>query len=389
MQGVPLQGSGDGNPSFLINLKGAYMPGTGKQSRESLKQWLAECRVFFDDTAKVRSERNWEILCPMSLVYLVYLCVYLFAVCPALDIPVQTSAVQVFTVLHLCYTIVVLLHRKKTPSVRVVNLAISLFAAQILGLSGFLGVVVFPTEASYLFPLCLVLMTQIYTRRLIFPALEVLIPSAVYLICCRMTRNNYAFTLDVISISIAIGISGAALFSVTSYKLRAYQAQSALQKMCALDPMTRVNNKPTFEFLVEEYLQRFPKNSYALAICDLDDFKNINDAFGHRVGDEVLDVFAAKLHQLIDKDNTLIAGRFGGDEFVIFFKEFDTQQEVQDRLRSLCKVPGFDFPVTCSVGIAFFNSGQAGFSQYFDAADRSLYKAKAEKAGVCAVEVGA
>jgi len=360
---------------------------TGRRSRESVKQWFADCRAFFDDTAEARSERNWEILCPMAIIYLVYLCTYLFAVCPALDIPMQTSAVQLFTVMHLCYTLWVFLNRKKMPVVRTVDFSISLFAAQILGLSGFLSVFVFPAEASFLFPLCLILMTQIYTRRLIYPVLEVLIPSAVYLVFCGFTRNSYAFTLDVVSISIAVGISGAALFTATSYKLNAYRAQAALQKMCALDPMTRVNNKPTFEFLVEEYLRLFPKSSYALAICDLDGFKYINDAFGHRVGDEVLDAFAAKLHQLIDNDDTLIAGRFGGDEFVIFFKEYGTRQEVQDRLKSLCKVPGFDFPVTCSVGIAFFDSGYAGFSQYFDAADQSLYRAKAEKTGVCAVEV--
>ena len=317
----------------------------------------------------------------MSLVYLAYLCVYLFVICPILGIALQTSVMRVFTGLHAAFTFWVFLCRKRTPAIWAVNLAITLFAAQILGLSGFLAVAIFPTEASFLFPLCLVLMTQIYTRRPIHPLLEVLLPSAVYLVCCWRSKSTYSFLLDVVSVSIAVGIAGVSLFSSTSDKLRAYRAQLALQKMCALDPMTRVNNKPTFEFLAETFLRSSPKGGHALAVCDFDDFKSINDHYGHHTGDEVLKAFALQLHRLVDNDPDLIAGRFGGDEFVLFVKKYGARQDVLKKMEVLRTVPGFAFPVTCSIGIAFSGSGEAEFQQYFDAADRSLYRAKSKKAG--------
>ena len=233
-------------------------------------------------------------------------------------------------------------------------------------------------------------MTQIYTRRLVYPILEVLVPSVVYLICCRLTKSAYSFILDAVSVSIAVAISGAGLYSSTCYKVRAYRAQTALQKMCALDPMTGVNNKPTFEFLVEEYLRGGPKRAHALAVCDLDDFKHINDTHGHRVGDEVLEAFAARLHLLVDGDPDLIAGRFGGDEFVLFIKQYGAKSDVLARMAQLCEVPGFDFPVTCSIGVAFSASGSAQFTQYFDAADKSLYSAKDGRTGrVCVSDADA
>jgi len=349
---------------------------SGRQKLKAIQKWFAECHAFFDSTAKASSERNWATLHSMSVFYLIYPCVYLFVVCPILNIETQTAVVRIFTAMHAVFTLWVYLYGKKAPAPWVVDTAITLFAMQILGLSGFLAVAVFPTEASFLFPLCLVLMTLIYNRRLIYPILEVLIPSAVYLVFCGLTKSPYSFALDAISIFIAIGISGAALFTATSYKLQAYQSQLALQKMCALDPMTRVNNKPTFEFLAEDYIRTHPGRPHALAVCDLDDFKRINDTHGHRVGDAVLEAFAARLHGLSDGDAGLIAGRFGGDEFVLFLKEYDSEQQALMKLRELNNIPGFDFPVTCSIGLAFSPSGSADFQQYFDAADQSLYGAK-------------
>lgn len=352
-----------------------------KEKQILLKRWFADCKDFFDKTEISISERNWSVLHPMSLLYLAYLCFYLLIVCRAMNIPLQTHTVVCFTAAHAIFTLWVFFYGKKTPKVWVVETAITLFAAQILGLSGFLGVTVFPTDASFLFPLCIVLMVQIYTRRLIYPILEVTIPSVIYLICCFMTKDTYHFILDVISISIALAITGAALFSIISYKLSAYHAQTALQKMCALDPVTGVNNKPTFEYLVEEFLHSCPQGSHALAICDLDDFKNINDNFGHRAGDKVIDAFAAQMHAIVDHDPDFVAGRFGGDEFLLFIKNYDEKDVILKKLEKLTKVHSLDFMVTCSIGIACSASGKISFQQYFDVADKSLYRAKSDRQG--------
>jgi len=353
---------------------------TEKRNSAALKHWIRDCRRFMKDSAELSSGRNWEILHPMSLLYLVYLCVYLFVICPILNIPLQTTVVQIFTILHVIFTLTVFFLRK-TPPVWAVDFLLTLFAMQILGLSGFLGVAVFPNEASFLFPLCLVLMTQIYTRRPIRPILETTISSAVYLICCFRTESSYEFVLDAVSIFIALGISGAALFSIVSYKMRTYYAQVALENMCESDPMTGVSNKTTFEFLVRKYLRSCLWAGHAFAICDMDDFKKINDQYGHHTGDEVLKAFAKKIHELLDENPNWIAGRFGGDEFVIFIKKYKTRQEVQEKLSRLNQLTGFPFMIRCSIGVAFSDSEETAFEDYFAAADKCLYKAKDEKTG--------
>lgn len=354
---------------------------TGKENKKIMRQWMADCRCFFKDTAAIRSERNWELLRPMSLIYLAVLCLYLLIVCPIMGNALQDTTVKVFAVIQCIFTLFVFLHKKRTPPACVVNLSITLFAVQILGLTGLLDIAVFPYEVSFIFPLCLILMTQIYTLTPILPILYVLIPSAAYLLYIWLNKSTYTFLLDAISMFVAVAISATVLFAAVSYKMTAYRSQTALQKMCALDPMTEVNNKTTFEFLVEEFMRGYHSGSYALAICDFDDFKSINDNFGHHMGDAVLLTFAAKIHDMVDNDPDLIAGRFGGDEFVLFIKHYDSSRDVIEKVRNLGSVRGFDFPVTCSIGISFSPSGYADFTQLFEAADHVLYNAKKTSPG--------
>jgi diguanylate cyclase (GGDEF)-like protein len=346
-----------------------------------VRQWLADSREYYRSNAASNNRRNWKIICPMALLYLAYLCFYLFAICPAMKLDTQTAALRLSTLVHAVFTLNIFLARKETPPSWTVDFSISLFAAEILGLSGFLEIVVFSGEAPFLFPMCLVLMTQIYTRPPFYRFLEIVLPSAAYLICCRLTRPTNLFIMDVAAISIALAISFVAAITITIYMLRTFRTQQALEKMCALDPMTGVNNKSTFQFRVESYLHSRPKGGFALAISDLDGFKSINDRHGHRVGDEVLKNFSRQLHRLVDSDPGIIAGRFGGDEFVLFFKCYRDEQSVLEKTAELCTVPGFDFPVTCSIGVAFSPSGDAEFRRLFDCADQSLYRSKSLNPG--------
>lgn len=353
----------------------------GKQPKKEIQQWFVDCRNFFNNTIEIHNERNWEFLSPMSLLYLAFLCFYLFVMCPIMGIALQTAALRIFTLIHAIFTLCVFSAHRKAPAVWIVDASITLFALEILSLSAFLEIGVFTKEVSFLFPLSLVLMAQIYTRRPIYRFLEIVLPAFLYLLYCWATKDAGRFILDLISVSIAVSIACVAIITTLGYKLKAYQTQLALEKMCALDSMTGVNNKATFVFRVERFL-RHPVNShYALAICDLDHFKSVNDRYGHLIGDKVLRKFAGQLHQLVDNDPSIIAGRFGGDEFILFFKEYGDPQEIQKKLQILCDVSGFDFPVTCSIGLAFSSLENENFQQLFDCADKNLYQAKSKNQG--------
>ncbi len=112
-------------------------------------------------------------------------------------------------------------------------------------------------------------------------------------------------------------------------------------------------------------------------MLDIDDFKNINDTFGHNVGDEVLIAIANSINKRIRKVD--LAARWGGEEFVILLPETDLLSAVQvaNDIRKLIeniKISKID-KITASFGVAQYKTGD-DLSSLIDRADRELYRAK-------------
>ncbi len=146
------------------------------------------------------------------------------------------------------------------------------------------------------------------------------------------------------------------------------------------DPMTRLANRRGFEERAQLHLRARDGGTPCLVYCDLDNFKAINDTFGHATGDGVIRGFAELVAgELREPD---IAGRIGGEEFAILLGDTDRRgaQLFCERLRELAigyRFPGLpaEWPVTASFGIAERRPGEdlAGLMRR---ADRMLYVAK-------------
>jgi diguanylate cyclase (GGDEF)-like protein len=343
--------------------------------------WLRDSHDFFIKNAKVNAEHNWQILRPMSVLYLVFFIVVTYLICPHFGIPLDPKVILILTSLHSVLCLWIVFSQTAEYPVAVVNAAISFFGCEILFAAGYFEFAAFRSVPSFIFPSCIVLMTQIYTRHPFWRISETLCAAVIYLICSWHLKGPELFLIDFMVIFIAVMIALLAVFSITMYMLRYYHTTQALEKMCDLDPMTGVNNKPTFQFRVESYLKNSKKKNYALEICDLDNFKNVNDTYGHRAGDTVITNFAEKFHQLEKADERVIAGRFGGDEFVIFFKQYLDEDEIRKHLQPLCSVEGPGFTVTSSIGVACAPAAKNTITELFDCADQCLYQAKASKLG--------
>jgi diguanylate cyclase (GGDEF)-like protein len=124
--------------------------------------------------------------------------------------------------------------------------------------------------------------------------------------------------------------------------------------------------------------QRY-KNPMAVALCDVDHFKQVNDRFGHNMGDEVLVHVARALQGCLRQVD--LVGRWGGEEFLVILPETELAgaRIVGDRLRKAVEsLPPFtDGPqsLTCSVGMAVFES-DASTTAFVERADQALYRAK-------------
>ncbi|WP_353684228.1 GGDEF domain-containing protein [Thermodesulfovibrio sp. 3907-1M] len=144
-----------------------------------------------------------------------------------------------------------------------------------------------------------------------------------------------------------------------------------------IDPLTETHNRGYLNFLKTK-LKRL-KSPTAILMIDLDNFKNINDMYGHPTGDIVLKKVAQTLRNNIKTTDELI--RYGGEEFVIIAYRcgFIESKNLGERLRkSIKKIKLKNMPeitITASIGIASYNP-EKEISEIIEQADRAMYKAK-------------
>jgi len=156
-----------------------------------------------------------------------------------------------------------------------------------------------------------------------------------------------------------------------------------------IDVLTGIANRRAFDERIRLEFERWKRNKEALvlAVLDIDHFKNINDTYGHSIGDKVLCTIA----QLIDKQvrDSDFFGRVGGEEFAVIFTGSDLKNAVK-RLNQFRKsIEGCKFgykgkriTITVSVGCALFGEGDNPDSAY-ERADQALYKAKQAGRNIC------
>lgn len=127
----------------------------------------------------------------------------------------------------------------------------------------------------------------------------------------------------------------------------------------------------------------FPEKSVALCIVDIDNFKSINDTYGHRFGDEVLREVAAILRKAAGTKG--IPGRVGGDEFIMVLEDVKDELELRNILRVVRS--GFQWlypdklqPIQfgCSIGVAMYPQDARDYDSLYNIADNALYLAKAK-----------
>lgn len=163
------------------------------------------------------------------------------------------------------------------------------------------------------------------------------------------------------------------------------QSHSVLWRDLALvDPLTGLYNRRYAERRLKEEISRAERRGYALTLVlfDLNDFKQINDRYGHPAGDLVLKEFADRLGKAVRVAD--LAARLGGDEFMLLLTECDSSQ-VPVMLRRLeairVEMERERIPVRFSVGWKEYEPGE-GAQDMFSAADKALYLDKqAKKAG--------
>ena len=144
------------------------------------------------------------------------------------------------------------------------------------------------------------------------------------------------------------------------------------------DFLTGLYNKGAAQEKIEKWLEANPTLEAQMIMLDMDNFKKINDSYGHSFGDDILKEVAQILEQHFGDDS--IVARFGGDEFVIFVEKSLVNiaaSRVDAMLGSITKnITSMEEPVSCSVGIASRITRDDGYEDLLARADSAMYTAK-------------
>ena len=164
----------------------------------------------------------------------------------------------------------------------------------------------------------------------------------------------------------------------------AQRRERDLRSRAQLDALTGIFNRGTTEELISAMLQgKGADESYLFAVFDVDNFKGVNDTYGHLMGDKLLKCVADSIRSICRERD--IVGRIGGDEFVALFSGKATEgiDSLQERLATCMeKVAEFsaeqnvDPLVTLSIGLAAVPDGAITYHEVFALADETLYKVK-------------
>lgn len=161
----------------------------------------------------------------------------------------------------------------------------------------------------------------------------------------------------------------------------------ALQHQATHDVLTGLQNRATLHGAIRSAIEAADgERGIAIALIDLDRFKQVNDTLGHSVGDQVLVELAVRLRQAAGPQNTLV--RLGGDEFAVVIGDVAHEREVQtvaerllNKLISPVEVAGMSLRIGASIGIAVYPEHGEDSSALLRKADIAMYVAKRHGAG--------
>ncbi|MDD4893774.1 MAG: GGDEF domain-containing protein [Candidatus Omnitrophica bacterium] len=188
----------------------------------------------------------------------------------------------------------------------------------------------------------------------------------------------YSRHLIIYYYDLAANIAFFLIFIYILYKLK--EAFKREQLFARIDYLTGVSNRKNFFDLAAREISRAARYKYQLTVMyiDLDDFKRINDSFGHKAGDELLCVFSRTLQESVRLSD--IVARLGGDEFVVLFPETGceaakiTIQRIKEKLLKTLQQNRWD--ITFSIGAVTCVHPACDFDTIMALADTLMYSAK-------------
>ena len=241
-----------------------------------------------------------------------------------------------------------------------------------------------PTVPATTFIVFLLITPMFMIDKPYFMTIELLAASTIFCIWMYNVKPYEVWQYDLINI-ITYTIIGIFIHIVSaSIRIKEFVLKREINIQKDIDDLTGLKNKGALTREINEYLDNNSKNKGILLLLDIDHFKKINDTYGHDYGDEIIKQLGKYLGKLFT--NGEVVGRFGGDEFLIFIKDTDSNEFAESVAKVIIsdttdniKLPSKDQLFSVSIGIAIYHGIENNYSEIFKKADVALYKTKADK----------
>ena len=217
-----------------------------------------------------------------------------------------------------------------------------------------------------------------------YMTLELCISSTIFLIWMHGVKPYDVWMTDVINVIIFTVVSIFLNIIANSLRIKEFVLKREINIQKDTDELTGLKNKGALTREINEFLADPLTDKGIMFMLDVDHFKDINDTYGHDIGDRVINQFGSFLGRKFI--NNEITGRFGGDEFIVFIKDTDNLDAVKNIADDIdagvlenVTLPEEDKKVSISIGVAIYKGKETNYSEIFKKADTALYKAKENK----------
>jgi len=159
------------------------------------------------------------------------------------------------------------------------------------------------------------------------------------------------------------------------------QELEALEYKATRDPLTGVYNKEITKKKIDKFIQGNNRGTHMFMLVDLDNYKSINDRYGHLYGDKVLVFMTGRIREAFAEGE--IIGRIGGDEFIVFAGNISGMDEAIEKAETLRKAldatyscDGCTIPISGSIGISMYPKDGYNYEKLMEKADAAMYNVK-------------
>ncbi|MDD3362363.1 MAG: GGDEF domain-containing protein [Hespellia sp.] len=278
-----------------------------------------------------------------------------------------------------------LLKRKKKKQniekiYQITQVMVVTFMLSFLGLILYIEIVPYPTQTATLVAPAMMMLSVIFIVPFYITSFFLCVSYLAFCALSLYCLNSQIMRANVFNglVGVVFGLWGA--WIVTNLRAREERTKQGILWESQQDKLTGVLNKSAAEQKCIGYLEAYETDHCALIVIDVDDFKNVNDRYGHQMGDQVLNILGKTLQKVFrDWD---IKGRIGGDEFIVLMKHMSDQEVIKKKMQffeelfSQATTIKAHTKITCSYGVAVKKEMYVPYKTLFIEADKLLYVAK-------------